>query len=57
MERDAFAKRVLERDKDKTMKKSNLVKNQKGITLTAEEKMQVMPDLRNQSRMKFLDKR
>lgn len=55
-ERDEFAKRLLEKDKDKT-KKHNLSKNQQGITLTADEKMEVMPDLRNQSRMNFLGKR
>ena len=56
-ERDEFAKRLLQKDKDKTIKKHNLSKNQQGITLTADEKMEVMPDLRNQSRMNFLGKR
>ena len=45
-ERDEFAKRLLEKDKNQGSKKFNLMKNQQGITLSASEKMEVLPDLR-----------
>lgn len=53
-ERDEFAKRLLEKDKDG---KNKITKhNNKGVTLTETEKLKIMPDLRLESRMKFLDK-
>lgn len=56
-ERDEFAKRLLEKDKNQNNKKFNLVKNQQGVTLTPLEKMEVLPDLRDKSRQAFLEKR
>jgi hypothetical protein len=55
MERDELSRRILEKDKSG---KSKLTKhNVKGVTLTEEEKLSVLPDLKVQSRMKFLEKR
>lgn len=56
-ERDEFAKRLMEKDKSLGSKKFNIMKNPQGITLSANEKMEVLPDLREKSRQAFLDKR
>ena len=53
--RDELSKRILEKDKQG---KHKLTKhNMNGVVLTEEEKLQLMPDLKNQSRMRYLDKR
>ena len=54
-ERDQFAKRLLEKDREG---KNKITKhNTKGVTLTETEKFQILPQLRMESRMKFLEKR
>lgn len=57
-ERDEFSKRLLEKDKEKAQTKNKpVLKNPRGVTLTTEEKESMMPNLRMESRMKYLDKR
>ena len=55
-ERDELSKRLIEKDK---MAKSKVNKhnNASGVTLTEEEKMNLLPSLKEQSRMKYLEKR
>lgn len=48
---------MLEKDKEKTTKQKAVPKNAKGVTLTAEEKEQLLPSLRMESRMKYLDQK
>lgn len=50
-----LSKRLAEKDKqDKSKKK---IYHANGMSLTEEEKMRLLPDLRMQSRMKYMDKR
>lgn len=54
-ERDELSKRILEKDR---LSKTKITKhNMNGIALTEEEKLRILPDLKAQSRMKYLEKR
>jgi hypothetical protein len=54
-ERDEFSRRILEKDR---LGKTKITKhNMNGIALTEEEKLRILPDLKMQSRMKYLEKR
>lgn len=54
-ERDEFAKRLLEKDREGKNKvtKHN---NNHGVTLTETEKLKILPELRVKSRLQYLDK-
>ena len=54
-ERDALSQRILE--KERVGKQKITKHNMTGVTLTEEEKLRVLPDLKEQSRMKYLEKR
>lgn len=57
-ERDEFSQRLLEKDKEKaTQKHKPVLKNPRGVTLTKEEKEVILPQLRQEARMKYLEKR
>lgn len=54
-ERDELSKRILEKDR---LGKNKITKhNMNGIALTEEEKLRIMPDLKMESRMKYLENR
>jgi hypothetical protein len=54
-ERDELSRRIMEKDR---VGKTKITKhNMNGIALTEEEKLRILPDLRQQSRMKYLDQR
>jgi hypothetical protein len=44
-------------EKDRVGKTKITKHNMNGIALTEEEKLRILPDLRQQSRMKYLDQR
>lgn len=44
-------------EKDKTTRGKVTKQNMHAVTLTEEEKLRIMPELKQQSRMKYLDKR
>lgn len=54
-ERDELSRRLVEKDRFGKSKISKHSMN--GIALTEEEKLRIMPDLKLQSRMKYLEKR
>jgi hypothetical protein len=52
MERDELSKRIMEKEKQG---KSKITKhNMTGISLNEEEKMRILPELKQASRMKYL---